>query len=74
MSQQPHAVIKSLEVSSDTTNLNALGADVTALKVAVGLLFQKLPDDRRDAMLFELRQLGIPALNDLAKQLEQFKV
>ncbi|MBH2556792.1 hypothetical protein [Serratia ureilytica] len=74
MSQQPHAVINRLEVSSDTTDINALGADVTALKVAVGLLFQKLPDDRRDAMLFELRQLGIPALDDLAKQLEQFKV
>ena len=74
MPQQPHAIIKNLRVSSNTADLQSLGGDVTALKIAVGLLFQKLPDNLRETYLLELRQLNNPYLNDLATQLEQFKV
>ncbi|CQH62992.1 TPA: hypothetical protein ACPZMC_004417 [Yersinia enterocolitica] len=72
--QKPHAEIKGLQVSTDNTDLNSLGAEVTALKIAVGLLFQKMEDHHRTALLIELRQLNIKPLHDLANQLEQFKV
>lgn len=72
--QKTHGEIKGLKISTDSTDLNALGAEVTALKVAIGLLFQKMQDKNRTALLAELRQLDIKPLNDLADQLEQFKI
>lgn len=66
--------IESLQISTNNTDLKALGVEVTALKLAVGLIFQKLHDSHRDALLKELRQTNTPELNDLAKQLEQFRV
>ncbi|WP_260523948.1 hypothetical protein [Serratia sp. PL7] len=72
--EKPHAIIEKLQVSADTTSLTALGAEVVALKTAVGLIFQKLQDPLRDSLLKELRQLDNKSLNDLADQLEQFRV
>ncbi|MEL5387330.1 hypothetical protein CS371_26890 (plasmid) [Serratia marcescens] len=66
--------IEGLQITTNNTDLNALGAEVNALKIALGLIFQKLHDSHRDAFLKELRQTNTPALNDLAKQLEQFRV
>lgn len=66
--------IESLQITTNNTDLNTLGAEVTALKIAVGLIFHKLHDNHRDAFLKELRQTNTPALNDLAKQLGQFRV
>ncbi|WP_145601697.1 hypothetical protein [Yersinia frederiksenii] len=74
MSQQKQSVINNLRVTTDNTDLNALGAEVTALKVALGLMFQKLQEPLREIFLKELRQTNTPALNDLADQLEQFRV
>ncbi|ENH9680424.1 hypothetical protein [Enterobacter roggenkampii] len=72
--QKPVGVIENFEIGTDTSNLNSLGAEVTAMKVAIGLLFQKMPSHHRDAFLMELRQLDNPWMNGLAKQLEQFKI
>ncbi|HBQ4033039.1 TPA: hypothetical protein L7126_000553 [Klebsiella pneumoniae] len=72
--QEPVAFINNLEIGTDTSNLNSLGAEVTAMKIAIGLIFQKMPDTHRDAFLLELRQLDNPWLNRLANQLEQFKI
>lgn len=72
--QKPHGVINNFSISSDTTNLESLGSEVTAMKVAIGLLFQKLPDHLRTAFLTELRQLSNPWMNGLADQIEQFKI
>ncbi|AVX37840.1 hypothetical protein [Yersinia massiliensis] len=74
MSQQKQSVINNLQVTTDNTDLNTLGAEVTALKVALGLMFQKLQEPLREIFLKELRQTNTPALNDLADQLEQFRV
>ncbi|EKN3779783.1 hypothetical protein RSG63_004180 [Yersinia enterocolitica] len=74
MNQQKQSVINNLRVTTDNTDLNALGAEVTALKVALGLMFQKLQEPLREIFLKELRQTNTPALNDLADQLEQFRV
>ncbi|HHL8925830.1 TPA: hypothetical protein ACQ8TZ_004825, partial [Escherichia coli] len=71
---QPIKFIEKLEISANTSNLESLGAEIVALKVAVGLIFQKLQDPMREAFLKELRQLNNPAMNDLAKQLEQFRI
>ncbi|EBA0935244.1 hypothetical protein KIE59_004476 [Salmonella enterica] len=67
-------IINELKVSSNATDLHSLAADVTALKVAFGLMFQKMGDSHREALLKELRQTNTEALNDLANQLEQFRV
>ena len=74
MNQQKQSVINNLRVTTDNTDLNALGAEVTALKVALGLMFQKLQEPLREIFLKELRQTNTPALNDLADQLGQFRV
>ncbi|HHH1616404.1 TPA: hypothetical protein ACPY5B_004609 [Yersinia enterocolitica] len=74
MNQQKQSVINNLRVTTDNTDLNALGAEVTELKVALGLMFQKLQEPLREIFLKELRQTNTPALNDLADQLEQFRV
>ncbi|MFV8925367.1 hypothetical protein ABQ431_03600 [Serratia fonticola] len=72
--QKPVGVIENFNISSDTTSLEALGSEVTAMKVAIGLLFQKMQDHHRTALLAELRQLDNPWMNGLADQLEQFKI
>lgn len=72
--QQPHGVINNFHISSDTSNLETLGSEVTAMKVAIGLLFQKMPEHHRTAFLTELRQLNNPWMNGLADQMEQFKI
>ncbi|HCC2627187.1 TPA: hypothetical protein M4192_001676 [Klebsiella quasipneumoniae] len=72
--QEPVAVINQLKIETDNSDLNSLGAEVTAMKIAIGLIFQKMPNTHRDAFLLELRQLDNPWLNGLANQLEQFKV
>lgn len=72
--QKPHGVIKNFSISSDTSSIEALGSEVTAMKIAIGLLFQKMPDHHRTAFLTELRQLNNPWMNGLADQLEQFKI
>ncbi|KLP59380.1 hypothetical protein [Enterobacter asburiae] len=71
---KPDKIINGLHVSTNATDLNSLAADVTALKVAFGLMFQKMGDGHREALLKELRQTKTEALDDLAKQLEQFRV
>jgi len=72
--EKPHKIINNLNVSSNATDLNSLAADVTALKVAFGLLFQKLDDSSREGLITTLKQTNTEALNDLANQLEQFRV
>lgn len=44
---QPIKFIEKLEISANTSNLESLGAEIVALKVAVGLIFQKLQDPMR---------------------------
>lgn len=70
----PDKVINGLRVSSNSTDLNSLAADVTALKVAFGLMFQKLDDQSRQGLIKTLKQTNTEALTDLANQLEQFRV
>ena len=72
--EKPDKVINGLNVSNNATDLNSLAADVTALKVAFGLMFQKMGDSHREALLKELRQTNTEELTDLANQLEQFRV
>lgn len=72
--EQPKKFINNLNISTNNTDLNTIGIEITALKIAVGLIFQKLQDPLREAYLKELRQLNYPALNELADQLEQFKI
>jgi len=72
--KQPHGVIENFRISTDASNLENLSAEVTAMKVAIGLIFQKMANHHRDAFLVELRQLGNPWMNGLADQLEQFKI
>ena len=72
--EKPDKVINELNISTNATDLNSLAADVTALKVAFGLLFQKLDDQSRVGLIKTLKQTNTPALTDLANQLEQFRV
>lgn len=74
MMEQPKKFIDNLSISADTTNLASLGEEIVSLKVAVGLIFQKLQDPLRDQFLKELRQLNNPSMNNLADQIEQFRV
>lgn len=74
MVEKPHAVIKNLQISTQDSSLRALASEVNALKIAVGLIFQKLDDQHREVFLKELRQLPDAKLNELANQLEQFRV
>ncbi|MEL4885736.1 hypothetical protein N6P31_01400 [Pectobacterium betavasculorum] len=66
--------VDNLKVSTNVTDLNSVGEEITALKFAVGLIFQKMQEPLRENFLLELRQLDLPPLNKLAEQLEQFKV
>lgn len=72
--EKPDKVINGLQVSTNATDLNSLAADVTALKIAFGLMFQKLDDSNREGLIKTLKQTNTEALNDLANQLEQFRV
>ncbi|MCL2892469.1 hypothetical protein [Brenneria tiliae] len=74
MTESNNTVINGLKISTNNTDLNTIGVEITALKVAFGLMFQKLGEPLRETFLAELRQTNTPALNDLANQLEQFRV
>ncbi|WBV20228.1 hypothetical protein [Pantoea piersonii] len=74
MEQQPHAVIKNLQISTEDSSLSALAAEVNAMKIAIGLISQKLDNRHRKLFLKELRQLSDVKPDELATQIEQFRV
>lgn len=48
--------------------------EVTALKIALGFLFRRMPPEHRTAFLMELQQFDKPVFNTLAEQMKQFNL
>lgn len=66
--------ISNLVVGTDNRSLDTVAKELISMKIAIGLLFQKLPDIEREAFLKTLRLKNDSYLNALADALEQFRV
>jgi len=64
--------IDNLKLTTNCNNTADVANEVTALKMAFGLLFMRLPDTEKNSLLIELTQLDVPAFHKLADELKQF--
>ncbi|MCB2249416.1 hypothetical protein KTQ81_21595 [Salmonella enterica subsp. diarizonae] len=66
--------IENFKLSVKNKNLEELGREVFMLKLAVCLLFRKLPTEQRDAFLIELQQDIDPEAITFIEQIKQFNL
>lgn len=64
--------IEGLKLSTNCNDVTDVANEVTALKLALGLLFARLPDAEKNQLLVELTQYDHPPLEKLATELKQF--
>lgn len=64
--------IEKLKIGTNSDSLNDVATEVTAIKVALGLIFTRLSDTEKNNLLIELTQLDLEPLNKLASELKQF--
>ena len=64
--------IEGLKLSTNCDTPTDVATEVTALKLAVGLLFARLPDDEKNKLLIELTQYEHEAFLKLSNELKQF--
>ncbi|HCL5312789.1 TPA: hypothetical protein N2G38_005188 [Salmonella enterica] len=66
--------INDFNITTNNSNLDELAMEVTALKIAVGFLFRRMPPEHRTAFLMELQQFDNPVFNTLTEQMKQFNL
>ncbi|WP_241622680.1 hypothetical protein [Rosenbergiella australiborealis] len=64
--------INNLRISTNSNDLHDVASEVTALKVAFGLVFSRLSDADKNNIIIELTQNDVEPLNKLASELKQF--
>ncbi|EDH6013319.1 MULTISPECIES: hypothetical protein [Enterobacteriaceae] len=64
--------IEGLKLSTTCDTLEDVATEVTALKLALGLLFARLPDAEKNNLLIELTQYDYPAFQKISTELKQF--
>ncbi|EDA0233672.1 hypothetical protein GNM48_18500 [Salmonella enterica] len=66
--------VNDFSITTNNSNLDELAMEVTALKIALGFLFRRMPPEHRAAFLMELQQFDKPVFNTLAEQMKQFNL
>lgn len=64
--------IEGLSLATNCNNAADVANEVTALKLAFGLLFARLPDAEKNQLLIELTQYNFEPFEKLSKELQQF--
>lgn len=64
--------IEGLKLATNCNDASDVANEVTALKLAFGLLFARLPDADKNQLLIELTQFNHPPFEKLANELKQF--
>ncbi|MCX3185177.1 hypothetical protein ORT89_11880 [Escherichia coli] len=64
--------IEGLKLTTNCNDVSDVANEVTALKLAFGLLFARLPDADKNQLLIELTQYSHPPFEKLATELKQF--
>ncbi|WP_313105217.1 hypothetical protein [Pseudescherichia vulneris] len=64
--------IEGLRLATNCNNAADVANEVTALKLAFGLLFARLPDAEKNQLLIELTQYNFEPFEKLSKELQQF--
>ncbi|MDV7023696.1 hypothetical protein R4P48_13555 [Atlantibacter subterranea] len=64
--------IEGLRLATNCNDIADVASEVTALKLALGLMFARLPDAEKNQMLIELTQYDFEPFLKLSKELQQF--
>lgn len=64
--------IEGLQLSTNCNDAADVANEVTALKLALGLMFARLPDGEKNQLLIELTQYEYEPFMKLSKELQQF--
>lgn len=64
--------IEGLQLATNCNDSADVANEVTALKLALGLLFARLPDADKNQLLIELTQYDFEPFNKLSKELQRF--
>lgn len=64
--------IENLKLGTNCNDVKDVATEVTAMKLALGLLFARLPDADKNQFLIELTQYDFPPFEKLATELKQF--
>ncbi|MBG3012118.1 hypothetical protein GHU01_03755 [Proteus mirabilis] len=73
MNKKPDGYIPSISINTNCTSKEDVAAEVSALKLAVALIYRRLPKKDQENILLEMRQINSEVINRVAEQLEQFK-
>ncbi|SMG61754.1 hypothetical protein [Cedecea sp. NFIX57] len=66
--------IQNLMIGVDGRSLETLSHELVAMKITIGLLFQKLPAHEKDNLIKSLKAHDNEYLGEMAGALEQFKI
>ncbi|WP_312816411.1 hypothetical protein [Atlantibacter subterraneus] len=64
--------IEGLRLATNCNDIADVASEVTALKLALGLMFARLPDAEKNQILIELTQYDFEPFLKLSKELQQF--
>ncbi len=64
--------IEGLQLSTNCNDAADVANEFTALKLALGLMFARLPDGEKNQLLIELTQYEHEPFMKLSKELQQF--
>ncbi|MGJ0639425.1 hypothetical protein [Xenorhabdus bovienii] len=67
-------LISGIRMSTDAGTKEQIAYEVVALKLAIGLIFCRMPKEDQKNLLLEMRQPNEPYLNKVADQLQQFQM
>ncbi|WP_025153604.1 hypothetical protein [Morganella morganii] len=66
-------VLETLAIGTDATSKETVAAELSALKLVVGLMFRRFPKEEQDCIFLEMKQINNPAISSVSAQLEQFR-
>lgn len=65
--------LKGVNMYTESKTKEDIAGEVSALKLAVALIFKRLTKESQNELLIEMRQLNVATLNKVANELAQFK-
>ncbi|MDE9447744.1 hypothetical protein KKJ04_19790 [Xenorhabdus bovienii] len=74
MTKQFDGVISNFVMTTDASSKEQMAYEVSALKLAVALIYRRMPKEDQENLLIEMRQLNEPSLNKVADELQQFQI
>ncbi|MEX9609604.1 hypothetical protein AB7Y92_05945 [Providencia manganoxydans] len=73
MTKKPTGTLNNISMGTICDTKEDIAGEVTALKLAVALIFRRMTKGAQDEMLIEMRQLKMKELNKVADELAQFQ-